>query len=64
MRGQIETISVNRTSDEYPPTAGLKKRHEGTPGSAVGIPMETNGFRAQIRARVGTFPGIERKIPP
>ena len=26
--------------------------------------METNGFRAPIRARVGTFSGIERKIPP
>ena len=33
MRGQIETISVNRTSDEYPPTARLKKRHEGTPAA-------------------------------
>ena len=33
MRGQIETISVNRSSDEYPPTAGLKKRHEGTPAA-------------------------------
>ena len=30
----------------------------------VGIPMETNGFRTPIRVRVGTFPGIERKIPP
>ena len=26
--------------------------------------METNGFRAPIRASVGTFPGIERKTPP
>ena len=26
--------------------------------------METNGFRAPIRARFGTFPGIERKTPP
>ena len=26
--------------------------------------METNGFRAPIRAPVGTFPGIERKTPP
>ena len=26
--------------------------------------METNGLRAPIRARVGTFPGIERKTPP
>ena len=25
--------------------------------------MDTNGFRAPIRARVGTFPGIERKTP-
>ena len=33
MRGQIEIISVNRTSDEYPPTAGLKKRREGTPAA-------------------------------
>ena len=24
----------------------------------------TNGFRAPIRARVGTLPGIERKTPP
>ena len=26
--------------------------------------METNGFRAPIRAPVGTFPGIERKTTP
>ena len=26
--------------------------------------METNGFRAPIRARVGTFPGSERKTTP
>ena len=26
--------------------------------------MDTNGFRAPIRARVGTLPGIERKTPP
>ena len=26
--------------------------------------MEMNGFRAPIRWRVGTFPGIERKTPP
>ena len=26
--------------------------------------METNGFGAPIRARVGTLPGIERKTPP
>ena len=26
--------------------------------------METNGFRAPIRARVGTLLGIERKTPP
>ena len=26
--------------------------------------MEMNGFRAPIRARLGIFPGIERKTPP
>ena len=31
MRGQIETISVNRTSDEYPPPPGFKNAVMGLP---------------------------------
>ena len=31
MRGQIETISVNHTSDEYPPDGGSQKRRDGSP---------------------------------
>ena len=37
MRGQIETISVNHTSDEYPPDGGAQKN------AGMGLPQPLPG---------------------